>query len=113
MLLAAPSLIEEFVSDLRANLGLVADRPGISHDTWKAPHQARDLPPGCGAVYVFSLSSTSRAPAGAGRVLKVGKAGPHSNPRFRYQHYAPGSARSTLAGAIENNPLLWDYIGFP
>ena len=52
------------------------------------------------------------SPSGAGRVLKVGKAGPKSNPRFRYQHYAAGSARSTLSGAIENNPLLWGYIGF-
>jgi hypothetical protein len=112
MLPDAASLIQEFVADLRAYQGLVADASGISHDAWKAPHKARDLPSGSGAVYVFSLSSTSQASAGAGRVLKVGKAGPKSNPRFRYQHYAPGSAMSTLSGAIENNPLLWGYIGY-
>jgi len=113
MLPDATSLIEEFVADLRVSLDVVVDRSGISHDSWKAPHQPRDPPSGCGAVYVFSLSLMTHARAGAGRVLKVGKAGPNSNARFRYQHYAPGSAMSTLAGAIENNRLLWGYVGYP
>ena len=113
MLPDAPKLIEEFVADIRDYLGVVADQSEISHDSWTAPHQPKDLPSGFGAVYVFSLSSGSCARAGAGRVLKVGKAGPNSNPRFRYQHYASGSAMSTLAGAIKNNPLLWGYIGYP
>ena len=113
MLRDAPTLIEEFIADMREHLGVAADRSSILHDTWTAPHQAKDLPSGCGAVYVFSLSTGSHARAGGGRVLKVGKAGPNSNPRFRYQHYAAGSAMSTLAGAIENNPLIWGYIGYP
>ena len=46
-------------------------------------------------------------------MIKVGKVGPNSNNRFRYQHYSSGSANSTLAAAIENNPVLWGYIGFP
>jgi hypothetical protein len=112
MLTDAPGLIQEFLADVQAQLGVSPDLAGISNDCWTAPHQAKDLLAGCGAVYVFSLSSSSRSPAGAGRVLKVGKAGSNSNPRFRYQHYAPGSTTSTLAGAIVNNPLLWRYIGY-
>jgi hypothetical protein len=42
----------------------------------------------------------------------VGKAGPNTLARFKYQHYKPGSARSTLAAAIVNNRILWDYIGY-
>lgn len=112
MLPDAPSLIEEFVADIQAQSGMGVDVARISNDCWTAPHRAKNLVAGSGAVYVFSLSSNSRSPAGPGRVLKVGKAGANSNPRFRYQHYAPGSAMSTLAGAIVNNPLLWRYIGY-
>lgn len=113
MLADPQSLIDDFVEDLCENVELSADKARITHDRWPAPHLAKDLPPNSGAIYVFSLSSRSDAPAGAGRVLKVGKAGPNSNPRFRYQHYSSGSAKSTLSGAIENNPLLWRYIAFP
>jgi hypothetical protein len=112
MLVNATELVNEFISDLKVQLGLSADRSGISHDGWAAPHTPKDLVSGCGAVYVFSISSASQSRAGAGRVLKVGKAGCNSNARFRYQHYAAGSALSTLAGAIANNPLLWGYIGY-
>lgn len=112
MLTNPQSLIDEFLSDLNSFIGLSAEPSDISHDLWTAPHKAKDLPLGMGAVYVFSLSATIISQSGAGRVLKVGKAGSNSNPRFRYQHYNAGSAMSTLAGAIENNPLLWGYIGF-
>ncbi len=70
-------------------------------------------PPRYGAVYIFTLVESPQAKAPPNRALKVGKAGPNSNARFKYQHYKSGSAKSTLAGAIENNPLLWSYIGFP
>ena len=113
MLRNPQKLIDDFLADLKTYTGMALEKTEISHDTWKAPHMARDLPAGLGAVYVFSLSPRSTAPAGAGRVVKVGKAGPNSNARFRYQHYAAGSAMSTLAGAIENNPLLWGYIAYP
>jgi len=112
MLTDPQSLIDDFISDLKSFIGLSAESSDISHDLWIAPHKAKDLPLGMGAVYIFSLSPTIISKSGAGRVLKVGKAGPNSNPRFRYQHYKAGSAMSTLAGAIENNPLLWGYIGF-
>ena len=105
-------LIERFV--LAANQAVDCDLTvaDISHDSWQAPHTAKDLKPRHGAVYVFTLSRTSKAEAQPGRALKVGKAGPNSNARFRYQHYKSGSAMSTLAGAIENNPMLWSYIGY-
>jgi hypothetical protein len=113
MLTDPQKLIDEFVADCRTHLRVSVEGSRISHDAWAAvPHRAEDLPIGLGAVYVFSLSSRMNARAGRGRVLKVGKAGPNSNARFRYQHYKAGAALSTLAGAIQNNPLLWGYIGF-
>jgi hypothetical protein len=113
MLKNPQSLIDDFVSALATHCGVTADPSRISHDRWLAPHQPRDLQAACGAVYVFSLPASTHAPAGPGRVLKVGKAGANSNARFRYHHYKSGAALSTLAGAIENNPLLWGYIAYP
>ena len=74
-------------------------------------HDFPDLMPGKCAVYVFSLSRDNKSPAGPNRALKVGKVGPNSGPRFKYQHYKSGSANSTLTGAIENNRILWGYLG--
>lgn len=105
-------LIKDFVLAAKHGLEIDVAEHSIGHDLWRAPHRAKDLPAGHGAVYIFSLSSRQTTPAASNRVLKVGKVGPNSNPRFRYQHYKSGSANSTLAGALENNPLLWDYIGF-
>src|SRR5579872_2030361 len=49
------------------------------------------LPPGMLAVYIF-MHGDAR--------LKGGRAGPNSSARYCYQHYVPGSARSTLAGSL-------------
>ena len=106
-------IIKNFIVELQSRLRFEISSDEIKHDLWKAPHQAKDLPSGYGAVYVFTLAEFSQSKAPPNRALKVGKAGPNSNARFKYQHYKSGSARSTLAGAIENNPLLWGYIGFP
>jgi len=57
----------------------------------EAPHQPTELPTDTKAVYSFW---------GDGEWLKIGKAGPKTGPRFRYQHYNPGSASSTLAASI-------------
>jgi len=57
----------------------------------RSPHRPTGLPPGSMAVYVFSYNGTT---------LKVGKAGPNSDARFRSQHYNPKSAASTLAASI-------------
>ena len=81
------------------------------HEIIKGPHEPPDLPKGKCAVYVFSLSEANRSSAGPNKVLKVGKVGQNSGPRFKYQHYNPGAANSTLAGAIKNNKILWNYLG--
>lgn len=76
----------------------------------RAPHRQKGLAAGFGAVYAFALSSASSAPAGAGAVLKVGKAGPNSDARFRSQHYTL-SAGSTLAKSLLGHPVLWPWLG--
>lgn len=76
-----------------------------------APHRSPALRPGHGAVYVFALADRDTSDAGAGRVLKVGRAGPNSNARFQSQHYAPRSAGSTLANSLIKYRLLWPWLG--
>ncbi|TDW95381.1 hypothetical protein EV137_2717 [Kribbella pratensis] len=44
-------------------------------------------------------------------VLKVGKVGPNSEPRFRYQHYSPTSAGSTLAKSLLTHSIVWPWLG--
>ena len=111
MVEAPDRIIEDFCRALRGKCGVHADPGEIRHEYLPAPHVPGDLPSGLGAVYVFTLPGSSEASAGPHRALKVGKVGPNSNARFRYQHYKSGSARSTLAGAIENNPLLFGFLG--
>lgn len=106
-------MVEGFrrIVSLRHGVSLLAD--DLTHEHVAAPHRPppmRGLGP---AVYVFSLRRDSPAPAGANRVLKVGKVGANSAPRFTYQHYNGGSAQSTLAGSIETYPILWEYLGVP
>ena len=107
------SIVNEFVVEVRNRLKFEINSDEIKHELLKVPHHAKDLSHGYGAVYIFTLAESSQAKAPLNRALKVGKAGANSNARFKYQHYKSGSAKSTLAGAIENNPLLWNYIGFP
>src|SRR5437016_5019317 len=105
------ALITDFVLAIREQV----DEPVISslftHQLVTAPHASVRLPAEKCAVYVFSLRSDAKCPAGPNRVLKVGRVGKKSAPRFEYQHYSKGSANSTVAGAIENNRLLWSYLG--
>jgi hypothetical protein len=49
-------------------------------------------------------------PAGPGRVLKVGKVGAQSGPRFYSQHYTL-SAPSTLAKSLLRYRVLWPWLG--
>jgi len=104
-------LLRDFVQATHLQYGIIICVDDILHQQLIAPHDPADLPRGKGAVYAFTLLANTTAPAGKNRALKVGKAGPNSNARFRYQHYKSGSARSTLAGAIENNLILLPYIG--
>jgi len=93
------------------SLGLTCG--GIEHEAQPAPHRPHKLPKGKCAIYVFSLSRTygQCCPAGVGRVLKVGKAGPKSNARFQSHHYDPTRALSTLARTLVISKVLWHYLG--
>lgn len=111
MLGRVKDLIEDFNRDqIRARL---THAPvGIHHELLPAPHKQPGLRKGFAAVYVFSLSANAggSSQAGAGRVLKVGRVGPHSDARFRSQHYG-FSAGSTLAKSLVNHRVLWPWLG--
>lgn len=106
-------LIKDFIKVINKRSNIQISIEDIAHELLLAPHPPGDLRPKHGAVYVFTLTSSTVALAGPNRALKIGKAGPKSNARFRYQHYKSGSSKSNLAGAIENNPILWSFIGLP
>lgn len=68
-----------------------------------APHrQPSSLPNGKMAIYAFWWND---------EWLKIGKAGPNSGPRYVSQHYT-GSAMSTLAGSLANDPNMEQVEGF-
>lgn len=107
MVLSPIKLVEEF---LKAQ----PERPvAITTESLPAPHRPYGLPTGKAAVYVFSLSleAGARCPAGPNRVLKVGRAGPKSDARFRSQHYNPRSSGSNLAKQILRTKHLWRFLG--
>jgi hypothetical protein len=104
-------LISDFLEAVRQSHSRVLPPTTIVHECLRAPHLPPDLPAGKCGVYVFSPCSVTTAKAGPNRTLKVGKIGANSGPRFKYQHYSSGSANSTVAGALENNKLLWGYVG--
>jgi len=68
---------------------LIEDR-GIPHERPKC------LPQDYTAVYVFYCPKEEK-------FLKIGKVGPNSEPRFRFQHYSPKAAKSTLARSLLND----------
>jgi hypothetical protein len=101
---------EGLVRDFKiATAALGLSCPEIEVENQPAPHRQPKLPCGKCAVYVFSLSSAygCRCPAGRGRVLKVGKAGPKTKARFESQHYNVRSAQSTLSGIFAQG---WDPV---
>ena len=59
------------------------------------PHIPASLKPETMGVYTFLYN---------GCFLKIGKAGPNSNPRFLSHHYNPRSGKSTLAASILKDP---------
>jgi hypothetical protein len=63
-----------------------------------APHQPTPLPAGKMGVYGFWLEDWGW--------LKIGKVGPNSDPRWSYQHYHFGSAPSTLAESMRQDPEM-------
>jgi hypothetical protein len=69
-----------------------------------APHRPpKQQPAGTMGVYGFW---------GDGRWLKIGKAGPQSGARYTSQHYNLGSAQSTLAGSLANDPHMLTIAEF-
>ena len=88
----------------------MAGRAPMHGELLSAPHRQAALRPGFGAVYAFALSARTTSAAGAGMVLKVGKAGPNSDARSRSQHYTT-SGRSTLAKSLLAHPIVWPWLG--
>jgi hypothetical protein len=89
--------LDQLAADALANFRQVARLAGskgkveeVFVEIQRKPHTPGSLPYGKMAVYSFFLN---------GRALKIGKAGPNSGPRYKYQHYS-GSAISTLSGSI-------------
>ncbi|MBI5097740.1 MAG: hypothetical protein HZB30_00680 [Nitrospirae bacterium] len=64
------------------------------------PHNPKGLPNEKMAVYTFQFNN---------RYLKIGKAGPNSDARFRSQPYSPSSSQSNLAKSILNDPEMARY----
>lgn len=70
----------------------------------EAPHKPpSSLPAGRMAIYGFWSG---------GAWLKIGMAGAKSQARYISQHYNKGSAPSTLAASLVNDPGMTDIIGF-
>ena len=99
-------LVSEAISDFArvvasAHAEFPTDR--ITVEILAKPHKLqRTLMTGHMAVYAFFLN---------GQALKVGKVGPRSVARYRYQHYNPGSAGSTLAKSILTDATRVDAVG--
>ncbi len=84
----------ELVDDFRevARLaGVTIPANALHLDAWPAPHRPKGLPSGWMAVYLFDYN---------GRALKVGKAGPNSDARYRSHHYRVSSSDSNLARSL-------------
>ena len=73
--------------------GITISRSDIGIEFLDAPHKPTALPLGKVAVYIFKDKN---------QVLKVGKVGPNSGPRYLSQHYR-ASAPSTLCKSIMND----------
>lgn len=72
--------------------GISLPEGAITIEKLAAPHvPPTRLPAGKMAVYVFT---------NGGEVLKIGKVGANSQPRYTSQHYNPGSCRSNLAKSM-------------
>jgi hypothetical protein len=111
MLTSLKALVEDF--------GVAATAAGVEGwpceirtEILRAPHHHPALPGGFGAVYIFALAYDygESTPAGPGAVLKVGRVGPASGPRFTYQHYG-SAAPSTLAKSLVRYRIMWPWLG--
>jgi hypothetical protein len=64
-------------------------------DDLGCPHAPNGLPHGKMGIYMFQKGD---------QYLKIGKAGPNSDARFRSQHYDPHRAKSNLAKSLLDDP---------
>ena len=83
--------------------GFSISTKNVKHES--LPPRAECRPNACCAVYVFSLKGQTQL------VLKIGKVGANSGPRFVYQHYSPKSSRSNLAKSLLGAPASWPRLG--
>ena len=84
------TLAEDFVKVAKiAGIDITVD--DIEDDVREAPHTAGSFPKGKMAIYIFIHND---------EVLKVGKVGSKSAPRFYHHHYAPDSSISNLAKSL-------------
>lgn len=107
----AQQLVDDFVADYNTHAPDPVRGGDIQHTYTPAAQGKSVRLRGGAAVYVFSTVAHHVAPVGANRVLKVGRAGANSAPRFSYQHYSARGNGSTLAGAIARTPMLHRYLG--
>ncbi|MDL2232516.1 hypothetical protein LJC63_02910 [Ruminococcaceae bacterium OttesenSCG-928-L11] len=84
------SEFRQYISSVTTALGKPLDDSSYEIIDRGVPHKPAGLPFGKMGVYTFWYN---------GRFLKIGKAGPNSDARFRSQHYGFNAA-STLAGSI-------------
>ena len=82
---------ESIIRNVSRCLGKEADMSKVQIVDRGLPHTPHSLKSGTMGIYTFNYK---------GQFLKIGKVGPKSNNRFLYQHYVPGSAKSTLAVSI-------------
>jgi len=86
--------LQEFLKALELT-GTKLDASKIVVDDLGCPHKPKGLPHGKMAIYAFQRGN---------RYLKISKAGPNSDARFRSQHYDPHRAKSNLAKSLLDDP---------
>lgn len=86
---------EKIISEVSTALGRKIDMNKVRIVDQGLPHTPKSLPPKTMAVYAFIYRT---------QFLKIGRVDTNSNNRFRYQHYSPNAANSTLARSLLSDP---------
>ena len=94
------SEFSELIQKVSLTIGKGIDISSYCIQDLGVPHKPKGLPIGKMGVYTFSFNDS---------FLKIGKAGPNSNARFRSQHYNPKSANSTLAASLIMDNEMGEY----
>ena len=91
--------IDDIIQNVSETLGKQFPRNAYSiiiKDKGKS-HLTEDLPKEKMGVYAFYYKENTNTP---GIFLKIGKAGPNSNARWKNQHYDPHSSKSNLSKSL-------------